>query len=67
VRPTKTDSDFASYASQTQVTGNKIRYKRTYQVNQVLIPLDKLDELRKFNRQVAADERSSVVLKRGAQ
>ncbi len=66
-RPTKTDSDFASYASQTQVTGNKLRYTRTYQVNQVLIPLDKLDELRKFNRQVAADERSSVVLKRGGQ
>ncbi len=66
-RPTKTDSEFASYASQTQVTGNKIHYTRTYQVNQILIPLDKLDDLKKFNRQVAADERSSVVLKRGTQ
>jgi len=64
---TKTETEFASYTSQTQVTGNKIHYTRTYQMKQISVPLDKLDELKKFNRQVAADERSSVVLKRGGQ
>jgi len=60
--PMKAESEFASYTSQVKVDGNKIHYTRTYQVKQVLVPLDKLDELKKFNRQVAADERSSVVL-----
>ncbi len=66
-RPTKTETDFASYASQIQVTGNAIHYTRTFQVKQVLVPLDKMDELRKFNRQIAQDERASVVLKRAGQ
>jgi hypothetical protein len=63
--PTKSESDFASYTSQVKVDGNVIHYTRTYQVNQVLVPLDKLPELKKFNRQVAADERASVVLHHG--
>jgi hypothetical protein len=64
--PTKTESEFASYASQVKVDGNVIHYTRTFQVKQVLVPLDKLDDLKKFYRQVAADERSSVVLHHGA-
>jgi hypothetical protein len=66
-RPTRTETAFASYTSQTQVAGNKIHYTRTYQVKQVMIPLDKMDELRKFNRQIASDEHASVVLKRAGQ
>jgi hypothetical protein len=63
--PMKAESDFASYTSLVKVDGNKIHYTRTYQVKQVMVPLDKLDELKKFNRQIAADERSSVVLHHG--
>jgi len=66
-RPTKFETEFASYTSQTQVTGDTIHYTRTYQVKKVLVPLDKMDELRKFNRQIAGDERASVVLKRAGQ
>jgi hypothetical protein len=66
-RPTKSETDFASYTSLTQVTGNVIRYTRTYQVKRVFVPLDKMDELRKFNRQISGDERASVVLKRAGQ
>jgi hypothetical protein len=66
-RPTKIETEFESYTSQTQVTGNTIHYTRTFQVKQVLVPLDKMDELRKFNRQIAGDERASVVLKRAGQ
>lgn len=65
--PTKTESEFASYTSQIQVTGNTIHYTRTFQVKQVLVPVEKLDEFKKFNRQIAADERASVVLHRGSQ
>jgi len=64
--PTKAESNFASYTSQVKVDGNKIHYTRTYQIKQVLVPLDKLDDLKKFYRQVAADERSSVVLHHSA-
>jgi hypothetical protein len=63
--PTKAESEFASYTSLVKVDGNKIHYTRTYQIKQVMVPLDKLDELKKFNRQIAADERSSVVLHHG--
>jgi hypothetical protein len=63
--PMKAESEFASYTSLVKVDGNKIHYTRTYQIKQVLVPLEKLDELKKFNRQVAADERSSVVLHHG--
>jgi hypothetical protein len=66
-RPTKSETDFASYTSLTQVTGNVIHYTRTYQVKRVFVPLDKMDELRKFNRQISGDERASVVLKRAGQ
>jgi hypothetical protein len=62
--PTKVVSDFATYTSQVQVTGNKVRYTRTYQVNQILVPQEKLAELRKFYRQIAADERSSLLLRK---
>jgi hypothetical protein len=62
--PVKVDAGFATYASDIQVTPGKIHYKRTYQVNQVLVPADKIGALNKFNRQVAGDENSSVVLKK---
>jgi hypothetical protein len=66
-RPTKSETDFASYTSLTQVTGNVIHYTRTYQLKKVFVPLDRMDELRKFNRQISGDERASVVLKRAGQ
>jgi hypothetical protein len=66
-KPTNAETAFAIYTSQTQVTGNTIHYTRTYQVKQILVPLNQMDELRKFNREVAMDERASVVLKRAVQ
>ncbi len=66
-RPTKTETEFGSYISQTQVAGGTIHYTRTFQRKQVLVPLEKMDELRKFNRQIAGDERASVVLKHSEQ
>ncbi|HUK29612.1 MAG TPA: DUF3857 and transglutaminase domain-containing protein [Candidatus Acidoferrum sp.] len=66
-RPTKAETEFASYISQTQVTGNKIHYTRTYQVKKIIVPLDQIEALRKFNRQISSDEHANVVLKRAGQ
>lgn len=62
--PMKADVGFASYSSEVQVSPNTVHYKRTYQVNDVLVPAEKMAALRKFDRQIAGDENASVVLKK---
>lgn len=62
--PTDVDMGFAKYRSEIKVEGNVLNYSRTYQVKEVIVPTVKLDELKKFYRQVIADERNSAVLKR---
>jgi hypothetical protein len=61
--PVDVDKPFASYHSKTEVKGNTLHYSRTYEVKQLTIPMDQMDELRKFYRIVASDERSTAVLK----
>jgi len=63
-RPTHAETEFGSYVSDFKADAGTIHYTRNYQVKQVLVPLDKVDELKKFNRQIASDERASVVLKK---
>ena len=60
------DSPVGSYRSRVEVEGNILRYRRNYEIRDVLVPTERLDELKKFFRQVAADERNSAVLKRSA-
>jgi hypothetical protein len=62
--PLKVDCGYVSYESKIELVGDVLRYQRTYQVRQVMVPVEKLPELKKFYRQVAADERSNAVLKR---
>ena len=57
------DYSFASYHSKTEVTGNVIHYKRTYEVKELSVPASRSEELRKFYRIIASDERNTVVLK----
>jgi hypothetical protein len=40
-----------------------IRYSRTFEVKEVAVPAEHSEELRKFYRTIASDERSTVVLK----
>ena len=40
-----------------------IRYTRTYEIKQLSVPVSKADEVRKFNRIIASDERNMAVLK----
>jgi hypothetical protein len=57
------DYSFASYHSKTEVKGNVIGYSRTFEVKELSVPVDKTEELRKFYRIIASDERNTVVLK----
>jgi hypothetical protein len=57
------DYSFASYHSKTEVNGDTLRYTRTFEVKELSVPVDKMDELKKFYRAIAGDERNTAVLK----
>jgi hypothetical protein len=61
--PVNADYDFASYHSQTETAGNLVRYTRTFEIKELSVPAQRAEELRKFYRIIAGDERSTVVLK----
>jgi hypothetical protein len=61
--PVDADFSFASYHSKTEVKGNVIGYTRTFEVKELSVPVSKAEELKKFYRIIAGDERSTAVLK----
>jgi Domain of Unknown Function with PDB structure (DUF3857)/Transglutaminase-like superfamily len=61
--PVDADYSFASYHARTVVNGNVVGYTRTFEVKELSVPVDKADDLRKFYRIIAGDERNTVVLK----
>ncbi len=63
--PPAVDADygFASYHSKTVVNGNIVDYTRTFEVKELSVPVSRAEELRKFYRIIASDERNTVVLK----
>jgi hypothetical protein len=63
--PPAVDADFgfASYHAKTEVVGNVIRYRRTYEVKELSVPVSETGQLRNFYRIIASDERNTVVLK----
>lgn len=63
--PVDADYGFASYHSKTIVTGNVVDYTRTFEVKELSVPVNKADDLKKFYRIIASDERNTVVLKPG--
>ncbi len=54
---------FASYQSKTEAKGNVIGYTRTFEVKELSVPVSKAEELKKFYRIIAGDERNTAVLK----
>jgi hypothetical protein len=64
--PTAADlnSGVANYKSRVETGGNSVHYTREYSVTSTRIPVERLDDMKKFYRQVAADERAVIVLKR---
>jgi Domain of Unknown Function with PDB structure (DUF3857)/Transglutaminase-like superfamily len=63
-QPVEADCDFASYHSEIRVNDGVMHYKRTFEIKNVIVPTDKLPAIRDFLQTVAADQQSSVVLRR---
>jgi len=61
--PVDADYGFASYHSKTEVNGNTLKYTRTFEVKELSVPLNKVEELKKLYRIIAGDERNTAVLK----
>lgn len=62
--PVHVEYPFADYESSIELKGNVLHYSRTYRIKEIRVPTERLDELKKFYRNIAADERSSAMLKR---
>jgi hypothetical protein len=61
--PVDVDYSFASYHSKTVAKGNVIGYTRVFEVKELSVPVSKAEELKRFYRTIAGDERSTAVLK----
>src|SRR5262249_28590617 len=57
------DYSFASYHSKTEAAGNKLKYSRTLEIKELSVPLEKMEDLKRFYRAIAGDERNTAVLK----
>jgi hypothetical protein len=63
-KPVLAECAYGTYKSEVQVADNVLHYKRTYEIKEVVVPTQKLDEVRDFFHQISADERASAVLRR---
>jgi hypothetical protein len=61
--PADANFSFASYHARAEVKGNVIRYSRTLELKELSVPVSKAEELKKFYRIIAGDERNTAVLK----
>jgi len=63
-KPVQIECSYASYKSETDVADGVLHYKRTFEIKDVMVPTENLLAVRDFLQQVAADQQSSVVLRR---
>jgi len=61
--PVDAEYSFGSYHSKTVAEGHSLRYTRTYEIRQLSVPISQMDDLKKFYRIIASDERNTAVLK----
>ncbi|GAC1665289.1 MAG: hypothetical protein NVS9B4_20900 [Candidatus Acidiferrum sp.] len=61
--PVDVDYGFASYHSKTETTGNTLKYARVFEVKELSVPLNKVQDLKQLYRIIASDERNTAVLK----
>ncbi|HEY4840966.1 MAG TPA: DUF3857 and transglutaminase domain-containing protein [Terriglobales bacterium] len=61
--PMDVEYSFGSYHSKTEASGNVIHYTRCLEIKELSVPVSKMDELKKFYRMIASDERNTAVLK----
>ena len=63
--PMDVDYSFGSYHSKTEARGQTLHYTRSVEIKELSVPVSKMEELKKFYRMIASDERNTAVLKRG--
>ena len=63
--PAKVTFPFAEYVSKTESSGGVLKYTREYKQTATQVPMDHMDELKKFFSQINLDEKNMAVLKRG--
>jgi hypothetical protein len=63
--PAKASYPFGEYVSKTEKAGNVLKYTRQYKMQTTVVPLEKMDDLKKLFGQINADEKSMAVLKKG--
>jgi hypothetical protein len=61
--PVDAEYSFASYHAKTEVQGNVVDYRRTFEVKELSVPAARAEELKRFYRIVATDERNTIVLR----
>jgi transglutaminase-like putative cysteine protease len=64
--PTNVDCGAIAYHSTVTANGNVIVYKRTYSINQVLVPTAQVPTLEAAAEKIAEDEHASIVLRQAA-
>jgi hypothetical protein len=64
--PIDVEYSFGSYHSKTEAVGDTIHYTRTAEIKELSVPVSKSDDLKKFYRIIATDERNTAVLKPGS-
>jgi hypothetical protein len=64
--PADVDCGAIAYHSAITAKGNVIEYKRTYYINQVLVPSAQVPTLRAAAEKIAEDEHASVILRQTA-
>ena len=59
----KYEYPFATYKSETRVTEHALHYARTYELKDVRVPVERLEDLKKFFREIADDEHAYAILR----
>ena len=63
--PAKAAFSFAEYVSKTESSGGTLKYTREYKQLATQVPMEQIDELKKFFGQINSDEKNMAVLKKG--
>jgi hypothetical protein len=64
--PMDVEYSFGSYHSKTEASGQTLHYTRSVEIKELSVPVSQMEELKKFYRMIATDERNTAVLKPAA-
>jgi hypothetical protein len=62
--PTTATAPFAAYTSKIEQAAGILKYTREYQMQTTLVPVEKIDQLKKLFAQINLDEKNMAVLKK---